>query len=122
MKRTILCLLAGTLAAALALPARAIAVVDGPAPERAAKRPAAAAAPARQGHELVAAVIESVRLERNEIVVHGRAVALHPTQLRVFRAGQAVPASELSARQTIRFALEPDGAAAGRIVLVYIDR
>ena len=85
------------------------------------------AAPAEAGSPaltLARGRIESIDHGRGQIVMAGKAVALHPTQLRVFGpSGQSEPgASALRKGMAMRFALDPASKSVERpIVLIYID-
>ncbi len=103
-------------------------VVAGPGGVAEQGRRTAIAAPVSSGDtqtlELVNAVIETVSIERSQIVVSGREVGLHPN-VRIFRGGQAAGPAALHAGQHVRFALESRKARAGearRIVLIQIER
>ena len=111
-------------AAAAPSPATATAVA-GPAGAAEPGRRVGVAAPAVRDArtvELIPAVIDAAQVERGLLVLHGKPVALHPTQLRVLRGGQGATAASLQAGQAIRFALEPDVGQPRRIILIHIDR
>ena len=74
--------------------------------------------------DLVTAVVQAVDLKKGTVTLGGKAVGLHPTQLRVIGTGGRAEAgaSALRPGMRIRFALEPSTTAVRRLVLVYIER
>ena len=72
--------------------------------------------------ELIAAVIDELRLDRGEIVVRGKPVPLHPTQLKVLRDGQTAGVAALRPGQAVHFALDAEASGPRRIILIQIDR
>ena len=84
--------------------------------------PAAPAVPDGPALELIAAVIDEVQLDRGQIIVRGKPVALHPTRLKVLYLGQNASAAALRPGQSVRFALDAEPSGARRIVLIQIDR
>ena len=118
--------MASVMALAMANPACAVAVGgrDGTPAQGRRQVQAASAEASSPALTLTHGRIESVDHGRGQIVMAGKAVALHPTQLRVFGpSGQSEPgATALRKGMALRFALDPASKSVERpIVLIYID-
>ena len=119
-------MLASVMALSMAEPACAVAV-GGRDGTPAQGRRQVQAAPAEAGSPaltLARGRIESIDHGKGQIVMAGKAVALHPTQLRVFGpSGQSESgATALRKGMALRFALDPASKSVERpIVLIYID-
>ena len=113
---------AGLLLAAGCGAASAMAVAGAAPGDGSHARPnTAAAAPTAPSLDLVAGRLDQVDAARHSITVGGRVLALHPTQLGIFRdGGQRGTLASLQPGQRIRFALEPGAAEPRRVVLIYI--
>lgn len=102
-------------------------VVAGPAgaPEPGRRSIVATPAPGTNAAaiEYVTAIVDSVSPDRRSIVVRGKPLALHPTQLQVFVGSQAATLGVLRPGQTVRLALESSvaGADPRRVVVIHAE-